>query len=348
MGCLAEERFSDPVVLRVERGGRLVGLALFNRRRGRWGAESLWLHESGDRAMDAVYIEHNGMLLARDAGDLLPRCLHAVLRGTSGWGWRNLWGTRVRFAGVDPLCLQDAEQLGSVALYADSVAPYVDLRVLPDQPDAYLATLSANTRYQIRRSDRSLARHGPVVALPAATLLEAVAWFEAMAGLHQAPRTARGVADAFHNPEFLRFHRALIGRAMPRGEAELLRVTVGANVLGYLYNFCYRGRVLNYQSGFDYALARSIAGPHAKPGLSCHHAAILRAKADGATVYDFLAGKDRFKRNLARQHNRLCWFDMAPRLSGRGVAFGLRRVLRKPAVSRAVRRLGLRATRSAE
>src|SRR5438270_6197979 len=74
VGCLAEERFPDPVLLRVQRNGHTVGLALLNRMRARFGTERLLLNESGDPKLDAVYIEHNGVLLARDADDLLPTC----------------------------------------------------------------------------------------------------------------------------------------------------------------------------------------------------------------------------------------------------------------------------------
>ena len=53
VGCLADERFPAPVLLRAERDGRTVGLALLNRTQGRLGAERLWLNESGDPALDS-------------------------------------------------------------------------------------------------------------------------------------------------------------------------------------------------------------------------------------------------------------------------------------------------------
>jgi len=341
VGCLAEERFSDPVLLQVERGGRVVGLALFNRRRERWGTESLWLHQSGDRALDSVFIEHNGLLLTPDSADLLPACLEAVLAGTlpSSRGWRRTLGSRLRLGGVDPRYLLAAERVGRVVLSADSFAPYVDLAALADAPDAYLSSLSANTRYQIRRSDRCLARVGPVTTQSAATVPEALAWFDALAALHQGYWAQRGEDGAFSTPEFLQFHRALIGRALPRGELVLLRMTVGPHVLGYLYNFRLGDRVLNYQSGFDYDLARELAGPHAKPGLSCHHAAILRARAEGAAQYDFLAGVTRFKSSLAHHRVRVCWFDVAPRFSVRGAAYRLHSAWQNSPVSATVRRM---------
>lgn len=343
VGCLASERFTDPLLLQVVRGGRTVGLALLNRRRSAAGLETLCLNQSGDPDLDSIFVEHNGVLLAKGAEDLLPACLSVLLEGDSAAGGqlRRLWGVRLRLSGVDPWHLRAARQTGSVVLLGDSAAPYVDLTALPDEPDAYLASLSANTRYQIRRSNRCLARLGAMVVRHATTVPEALAWLESMAQMHQSLWRARGQPGAFGKPEFLRFHRALIGRALPRGEVELLRISAGPYVLGYLYNFRLGSQVLSYQSGFDYDLARRLAGRHAKPGLSCHHAAILRAQAAGLATYDFLAGPHQFKQSLARHENRLYWLDVAPRGSAQGLALWLHRTWQTRLVSGALHRLGL-------
>src|ERR1700752_1466009 len=79
VGCLAEERFRCPVLLSATRDQRTVGLALLNCTPGSLGSERLWLNESGDPTLDAVYTEHNGLLLARDASDLLAACLSTML-----------------------------------------------------------------------------------------------------------------------------------------------------------------------------------------------------------------------------------------------------------------------------
>jgi protein-tyrosine-phosphatase/predicted ATP-grasp superfamily ATP-dependent carboligase len=321
VGCLAEERFFDPVLLRVERGGRTVGLALLNRMRGRLGGERLLLNESGNPTLDTVYIEHNGVLLAPDAGDLVPDCLHAMLtcpvasdRAYAPWQWSR----QLRLAGVDAAHLAAAQQVGRVRLARESAAPFVDFMNLPAGSDRYLASLSANTRYQIRRSNRSFARLGELELREATLLDEALAFLEALAALHQATWSARGMPGAFGNSAFMQFHRALVVRALPRGEVVLQRVAAGRQILGYLYNFRLHGRVVAYQSGFDYAAAATLDGSHAKPGLTCHYAAILRAQSEGANVYDFLAGPDRYKRSLTRAAQPLYWLDVAPRISGLG------------------------------
>ncbi len=324
-GCLAEERFRAPVLLRAERDGRTVGLALLNRTQGRLGAERLWLNESGDPALDAVYVEHNGMLLAQDAADLLPACLRAMLAAPIAPARYGVgpWGRRLRLAGVDAAHLKAAQQIGTVHLLNESVAAFVDLAALPPGPETYLASLSANTRYQIRRSNRCFARLGPLVVRQAETEAEALAFLDSLAALHQATWSKRGSRGAFANPAFLRFHRVLIARALPRGELELLRFAAGGHVLGYLYNIRLRGWVFTYQSGFDYAGCAAAVGPHAKPGLTCHYAAIVRAQGEGAVAYDFLAGRDRYKNSLTRAATPLYWLDAAPRYSGQGLALWL-------------------------
>jgi CelD/BcsL family acetyltransferase involved in cellulose biosynthesis len=309
LGCRAAERFPDPLLLTAAQEGRVVGLALCNRTR-RLGLERLWLGESGDAALDAVWIEHNGVLLAREAAHILPRCLAALLGG------RRV----VRLAGVDAAHLAAARAAGAVRLRRAQPAPCIDLAALPPGPEAWLASLSANTRYQLRRSDRHYAAAGPITLRRAATLAEAEAMLAALAALHQARWQARGRAGAFANPDFLRFHRALLARALPRGEAELLCIAAGGQAIGYLYNFRFRGRVLAYQAGFAYA----GAGRHGKPGLTCHHAAIARARAEGASVYDFLAGADRYKTSFANAATALHWLDLAPRWSSAGAWFALR------------------------
>ena len=309
VGCLAAGRYPDPWLLRAERDGHTVGLALLNRCAGR-----LFLHESGAAAHDAVYIEHNGVLLAREAADLLPGCLGALL------------GTRrpLRLSGVDAAHLAALRALGAVRVRQATAAPHVALDALPEGPDGFLASLSANTRQQLRRSDRQLGGAGGIRVTRAAHIAEALEFLDALAVLHQATWTARGKPGAFANPAFRPFHAALIARALPRGEADLLRVEGAAGVIGYLYNFRLGGRVLAYQSGFDYA----ATGRHGKPGLTCHHAAIRLARDEGASVYDFLAGESRYKASLATGAAPLYWLDAAAPWSPAGLRLRLEAAIR--------------------
>lgn len=308
VGCLAAERYPDPWLLRAEAAGRTVGLALFNRRAGR-----LSLAESGDPALDAPFVEHNGPLLAAWAG---PDVAAALLR--AAWGVAGVRG--LRLSGVEPALADSAG--GAVLRRQVRPAPFVDLDRVRAAGGDPLAHLSANARGQIRRALRRLGEAGELVLERAENEAEALAWFEAMVTLHQRDWQARGQPGAFAHPFMRRFHRALIARAMPAGEVDLLRLSAGATVLGYLYTLRRGGHVCAYQAGFD-----RPAEAQRKPGLVAHVLAIGRAAGEGAALYDFLAGEARYKRSLATGSRDLVWAEFARPWSARGLAARLRRAL---------------------
>ena len=303
-GCLAAERFPDPVLVEARRDGETVALALFNRLRGRWGAETLFLGESGVAALDCPYIEHNGVLTATgsDPG-LAAACLKAA-RGAPLGGKRPALTRRLMLRGIDDATLAAARQAcRSVRVEVSRPAPFADLAAVRQEGADYLAGRSANARQQIRRSDRAYAALGALRIDRAETAQEAHALLDSMTVLHQATWTGRGQPGSFAEPFFGRFHHALIDRGMPRGEIDLLRMTAGGQTVGILYNFRCRGRALAYQSGFDYG----SAGRHQKPGLTSHHLAIQQYLAAGIDSYDFLAGDGRYKRSLADGEVTMHW-----------------------------------------
>jgi len=309
VGCLAEERYPDPVLLRAEAGGRLVGLALFNRRQGR-----LALAESGEGRLDAPYIEHNAPLLRPDQAGALGTLLAAAAR-VPGTHALVLSGVAPEVAAAAP---------GVAWRRRTSPAPFVALEVVREAGDP-LAHLSANTRQQVRRSLRRFAESGPVGLAAAGSAAEAAAWLEALIGLHQRSWQARGRPGAFADPFMRRFHAALVARAMAQGELDLLRLTAGDRVLGYLYNLRRDGHVCAYQSGF----AAEAADAQRKPGLVAHLLAIGQAAARGDAVYDFLAGEARYKSSLATGCRDLVWTEQVPVWSWRGLVARLARALRR-------------------
>lgn len=335
VGCLAGERFPDPVLLRARDRGVPVVLGLCNRRRHH-GRCDLLLNESGDPAYDAVFVEHNGFLIERDRPERLAAdCLRALLRRSG----RLPWPRRGLVLSGIPESYIPAATVGPshVAVRATQPAPFVDLHALRQTGREYLAALSANTRYQLARSSRRYSELGPLALRRAGSVAEGLAFLDRLAELHQRYWTGRGEPGAFANPVFGRFHRALIERAFPAGGIDLLRVSAGEHVLGYLYNFRYRQTAYAYQSGFDY----SLAGAQLKPGLTSHHLAIERYLQEGLDRYDFLAGASRYKQSLATGSTTLHWLDIAPGLDFRPwqklarVVRSERRISAHPAVSNA-------------
>lgn len=292
LGCQAETRFSDPFLLAATSNGADAALALLNRHGNR-----LHLGETGNPALDAIFIEHNG-ILAR-SGDILPACYRALLARSP-----------VTLSGIDDTQLVAARQAGLVHTRQSRFAPALNLASLATP---YLETLSANTRSQIRRASR---QYGAAPRLCRADTLEAaLGFFETMIGLHQASWQHRGKPGAFASATMRAFHRTLIARAWPRGEADLLRIAAGEQDIGYLYNFLHAGRVYCYQSGFIRA-----ATPHAKPGLLCHSLAIAHYAGAGFGIYDMLAGASRYKTSLVKDGQMLHWATLYPKNSLTGMA----------------------------
>ena len=136
-------------------------------------------------------------------------------------------------------------------------------------------------------------REGKLVAQRARDVPEALRFLEELKELHQRTWTRRGETGSFAFPFFERFQRRLIATCLPRGTVEIVRVTCGERVIGYLYNFVWRGTVLAYQSGLAYE-----ADARLKPGLVAHCLAIDIHLAEGAKIYDFMAGEARYKASL--------------------------------------------------
>jgi CelD/BcsL family acetyltransferase involved in cellulose biosynthesis len=318
VGCRVAERFTDPLLLRASAAGRVVGLALFNCT-GPPLARRLWLHETGSPAQDSVFIEYNGPLLARGHTHLLRPMLAAALRHG-----------RVTLSGVSDEVLRAARDVGACHRVNTRPASRVRLRGMASDAD-WLASLSASTRYQLRRSRRSYeALGGPgsrLMACSARDVAEAWVFLDQMAALHQATWVARGKPGAFAEPAFLAFHRELLARGLPRGEAEMLkiRIAVGTEyvLLGNLYNFRWRDHIYSYQTGFNYV----TCDPHRRPGLSSHHLAIGKSIQDGVGIYDFMAGQARYKASLSNDSVDMHWLELVRPWSLYDIVLRLRAIL---------------------
>jgi CelD/BcsL family acetyltransferase involved in cellulose biosynthesis len=148
----------------------------------------------------------------------------------------------------------------------------------------------------------------------------AVEYLHGLRELHDAHWQGKGKDGAFPS-EFTRsFHDRLVCDAVARGEVQMLRVTAGDEVVGYLYNFVRDGHVYFYQSGFKYT-----ENPKFRPGLVCHYLAIMHNLDTGNRIYDFLAGSQRYKQSLGAADVKLYWFALQkPRL-----VFAVERMLKR-------------------
>jgi CelD/BcsL family acetyltransferase involved in cellulose biosynthesis len=305
--CAAEKRFDRPYLVAVTQDNRDVALGLCNRRGRRF-----YLHASGVPDWDRIFVEHNGFLCRPGESAAIEAGLRAILRLGP-----------VVLPGVDRMTLAAAARTGRCVITRTSPAPFADLAAITGD---YIDLLSANTRAQLRRSLRELARVAGAAAhvVKAETEEQYKSFFDDLVLLHQARWQGKGKTGAFDDSEILAFHRALIARAAPGGEIELLQMTAGPRLLGYFYNFIAGARVMNYQAGF--VPASSAA---ARTGLLCHLAAIRYYHARGIRIYDFLAGDQRYKKSLAPHGAEdLSWATLYPRYAIAGLVAALRNRVR--------------------
>lgn len=289
-------------VLRVRRDGQLIGLGVLGRHIGRHlgpiSARGLFLNATGDEALDNLTIEYNDLLARRGDAELVRRSVIEQLPRVSHH-WDEL-----HLPGVEPAAHWSQYVGAGYTQHARRSATYqVDLDRVRARDGDYLGLLSANTRAQIRRSLKEYERLGALVLEQPANVEEAFDYFQALIGLHQAAWTERGEPGTFADAYIRDFHAQLIRQQFACGSVQLLRVRAGEQSVGYLYNFVWRGRVYNYQSGLDYALG----GKHGRPGLVCHALAIEMNARAGLQVYDMMAGEHRYKESLATDCASMEW-----------------------------------------
>jgi CelD/BcsL family acetyltransferase involved in cellulose biosynthesis len=309
-GCLGDERFAEPWLLSARCRDTTVALGLFNRapRHPLRLDRPLYLAESGVPALDTIFIEYNGLLLDRAApAGVAGQCWAALADGA-------FKGARWVLGGVLPTVSAALPANRAVRVRTQRPVSFHELFAFAETP--IVDRLSANARQQLRRALRGWEKIGPLTLEIAGSREEALTFLNGLKTLHQRYWTGRGKPGAFAAPFFERFHRELIGRPGPGQSVDLIRVTAGSHVVGYLYNFVHRGWVAAYQSGFDFGLDAD----RLKPGLVCHLLAMEHYRQAGMQAYDFLGGEARYKRTFANAETELLWLEVrhkSPWLFGR-------------------------------
>ena len=283
-----------PLLVKASENGIILALGLVNpcrRKRHFLSVDQLYLHETGTPEFDALTIEYNGFLMARPAPAQTLIDILRALQDRPGWD-------EIVLSGVEPHILSAAGAAG-LRIETDRHSPIfgVDLSATAEG-DRY----SPNLRAQIRQSRAVAERSGSLRLEPARDIQEALDFFEQMAALHTAYWQGRGKPGAFATDFSRRFHRALIADRTSLAAVELLRLSAGSQVQGYLYNFLYGGRMCNYQSGFSYG-----ADNRHRPGLVAHVMAIEQAQNRGLALYDFLAGDAPYKARLGAPMGSIAW-----------------------------------------
>lgn len=300
----------------TDAAGAEIGLALFglSREPRKMGGQlTLRLNEAGIAEADRVFIEYNAPLAARDREPDVTAAIAALLKKRRDWRVLRLSGV------ADDCALIAAVPARRRILVEVSPAYGVALGAVRDAVGDYLSLLSSNTRSQIKRS---LKDHGDgaIDVQRAASAQEIGLWLAEMHRLNG----GRHEDNAWDAPMFRAFAAEIARTGLASGAVDLLRVTIGGDVTGYLLNFVHGERAMNYQSAF----AEPVSAKD-KPGLITHMAAVAFYAARGLALYSLLAGKDRYKQSLATGTEELQWWQLERFSPGLEIEYWLRRLLRR-------------------
>jgi CelD/BcsL family acetyltransferase involved in cellulose biosynthesis len=299
LGALPEGKRPD--LLRGSLRGETVALALLGARlvRRRYGlirSRALFLNETGDADYD-VAIEHNGLLAE-------TRYRQTAVDALIGWfaeyGAREADELYVS-GSMTPLPSDVVARRGLDRRQTEVPSYWVALDRLAASDGELYPVLSSNARQQLRRAVRHFERFGKLRLDRAANRGEAREFLAGLKELHIATWESRGKPHAFSRPFFEVFHHELIDRHVADGAVQVLRASAGSRLIGYLYNFRLSDHVYTYQTGFAY----DETG--ARPGAVAHALAIRDACHSGASVYDFLAGRNRLKESYATAGAPMFW-----------------------------------------
>jgi CelD/BcsL family acetyltransferase involved in cellulose biosynthesis len=300
---------------------QIVGLALLTRKTfkqtNRFTSSRLYMNQTGDKKFDQIWPEYSGMLTTQQhAATVLSVSLDYMQKNLEGWDELIVGIIREKHATM----LEQASSLVRQDLWqAPSFG--IDLTKINAKGADFVATLSKNTRSQIRRSFKLYQQSsGEVTLKPAENLEDALVLFNRIAPIHIARWGEAKGQSGFVNPHFVGFHEALITKAWPLGCIDVIEIKSGEKVLGYFYNFLYRGVVYFYLSGLV-----SENNAKLKPGLSAHSLSIMHYAQKGFHYYDFMGGDARYKRSLGAQADEL--FQIS--LQRKRVKFKIEHVLRK-------------------
>jgi CelD/BcsL family acetyltransferase involved in cellulose biosynthesis len=185
------------------------------------------------------------------------------------------------------LLLDVAPELGlTVRKKACATCPYI---ILPDSWEKFLAGLSSNTRYNVKRRMKNLERDFTVRFYLWNKRETVTTAMERLALLHTRRWAAKGSGQSFVSPEYRSFHQSVAKDFSEKGLLHLSCLELNGEITGMYYDYLYKNRIYYYQAGFDPAFSKY------SPGLVLRSYVIKKAIEDGVREIDLLKGAYDFK-----------------------------------------------------
>lgn len=274
----------------------IVGLSLYtihDEKRPFHTSNQLWVNRTGEQKHDQIWSEYNDILCPRGREwAIRSAILHYLVKEHEAVDEFILGVSRSEICETPTPESLFPRKIWETVSYATRLQP--EFKEL----DGYLASLSKNTRHQIRRSLKLLSAKGEVRLARATSISEALSMFEKAGVMHK--QRWPGTKSGFNNPLFVDFHRELIKRSFSSGRVDLLCFCVADEPFCYLYNFIYDDYVYFYLSGIHYEKDNRV-----KPGLLAHAMAINLYSSENKSTYDFMGGLGQYKESLSNHKEKL-------------------------------------------
>jgi CelD/BcsL family acetyltransferase involved in cellulose biosynthesis len=171
---------------------------------------------------------------------------------------------------------------------------------------SYLASLSSEHRYNVRRKTKGLAKKFEVTFERVENDAQRVPVLRTLIDLHKKRWLEHGDSDAFHTPGHEAFHEEFTRLALDRGWLRLHVLRLNGQPASAVYALRYGPSVSFYQSGFDPQYAKYSVG------LVAMAMSIQSAIEEGAEEYDFLHGMEAYKFHWANGSRDLKRIQLYP------------------------------------
>ncbi len=281
------EVFIDDFTLVIARSGfKTIGLGILVNKKSIGNLDSYYLHRTGNQSLDKIWIEYNDFLMDKDCVDWLRAALNQYVMRHIVKGKGYYFGVSeekvLANSGLDK-CASDVKW--------EAMGYRLNLHNYQSFDHYNMHALSKNSRYQIRRSIKKYQQHTDIQCyqFPHQQIER---FFDECSQLHIA---RWGNVSGFKYCRFSQFHRKLAEKGVEQQIVKLYHLASGDKLLGYVYNFEYKGTVYFYLSAFDY----QFSDKHLKPGLVTHYLLIQDAMQRDFQFYDFMGGESQYKRTLS-------------------------------------------------
>ena len=294
-----------------------IGCSLTVRNRaGLIPVSRMWLNASGESSKDTTYIEYNGVVARLG---LEQTVAEAIAEHIAKERWDEL-----NLSGFPEDAIYETFRNGVRAEQLTETrhpAPYVDLAAIRKSGLSYANFHTGKNGKKLRENLRYYSAYGDFKVCVADDVASALEMLTELGALSRKRWDKAAKRSIFCSTKFVEFHRLLIQKCFYLGWIQLIRVMAGEQVIGVVYNFVYRGKVLFYQCGYSYPEDKRLS-----PGRAALSLVIQHCLDAGHDDFDFLSGEVKYKEWLATGSRTMVWSTLRRKGLRTRVLDALRRI----------------------